>query len=316
MAETVQTVKNVATWSEEAGYDGILVYTDNRLVDPWITSQAIIEVTEKLTPLIAVQPIYMHPYSVAKMIWTIAHLTGRKVFLNMLAGGFLNDLTSLGDQTPHDERYNRTVEYTQILSHLLRSSTPLTFDGKYYKTKNLKLNSPLPEDLQPGILLSGSSDSGLAASRKLGAVAVQYPEPPGDYKSPVSGDSIDYGIRIGVIARSSAEEAWSIAERRFPEDKKGQIAHNLSMKVSDSKWHETLSDIAERETGETYWLRPFKNYQTFCPYLVGEYSDVAEILKSYLDLGYSTFIMDVPAESADFEHTARAFELATKAAAG
>jgi alkanesulfonate monooxygenase len=32
-------VEAVARWSEAAGCRGILVYTDNRLVDPWLVSQ-------------------------------------------------------------------------------------------------------------------------------------------------------------------------------------------------------------------------------------------------------------------------------------
>src|SRR2546430_4749483 len=32
-------------WSEDAGCRGILVYTDNRLVDPWLVAQLIVENT-------------------------------------------------------------------------------------------------------------------------------------------------------------------------------------------------------------------------------------------------------------------------------
>src|SRR5947208_15942544 len=38
----VQHVIDVARWSEEAGCQGILVYTDNSLIDPWLVSQIII----------------------------------------------------------------------------------------------------------------------------------------------------------------------------------------------------------------------------------------------------------------------------------
>jgi alkanesulfonate monooxygenase len=34
-----------------------------------------------------------------------------------------------------------------------------------------------------------------------------------------------------------------------------------------------------------YWLRSFENYKTFCPYLVGSYSTVAEELARYIALG-------------------------------
>ena len=36
-------VVDVARWSEQAGCRGILVYTDNSTVDPWLVSQIIIQ---------------------------------------------------------------------------------------------------------------------------------------------------------------------------------------------------------------------------------------------------------------------------------
>src|SRR6202049_3843661 len=164
----VQQIINVAHWSEEAGCTAILVYTDNSLVDPWLVSQIILQNTKKLCPLIAVQPVYMHPYSVAKMVASFGHLYGRRIYLNMVAGGFKNDLIALNDTTPHDERYTRLVEYTTIIKQLLSSPGPVTFEGKFYKVDNLKMTPPLAPELFPGILMSGSSDAGLAACRAGG----------------------------------------------------------------------------------------------------------------------------------------------------
>src|SRR5579871_5092718 len=95
----LKQVIDVARWSEEHGCEGILVYTDNRIADPWLVSQIIIENTERLSPLVAVQPIYLHPYSVAKMVSSLGFLYRRRLYLNMVAGGFVNDLTSLDDTT-------------------------------------------------------------------------------------------------------------------------------------------------------------------------------------------------------------------------
>jgi len=81
-------VTDIARWSEQYGCKGILVYTDNSLVDAWLVSQIIIQNTEKLCPLVAVQPVYMHPYSVAKMVASFGYLYSRRIYLNMVAGGF------------------------------------------------------------------------------------------------------------------------------------------------------------------------------------------------------------------------------------
>ena len=49
--EYARRVADVGRWSEEAGCHGILVYTDNGIVDPWLVAQRVIEATEALRPL-------------------------------------------------------------------------------------------------------------------------------------------------------------------------------------------------------------------------------------------------------------------------
>src|SRR5213075_2334425 len=143
----LENVIDVARWSEEAGCEGILIYTDNSLVDPWLVSQIIIQNTSHLYPLVAVQPTYMHPYSAAKMVASLGHVYRRGVYLNMVAGGFKSDLAAINDCTPHDKRYARLVEYTVIVKELLLGLSPLTFHGEFYAVDKLRLVPPLPSDL-------------------------------------------------------------------------------------------------------------------------------------------------------------------------
>src|SRR2546426_10889110 len=164
----------------------------------------------------------------------------------------------------------------------------------------------------PGVLVSGSSDAGMDTARQLRATAVEYPKPPADYASAASADVASRGIRIGIIARSEDTEAWSVARARYPEDRKGQLTHQLAMKVSDSSWHRQLSDIKNTgsETENPYWLVPFQNYKAMCPYLVGSYDRVADEVGRYVDIGYRTFILEAPANADDMRHTGVVFERA------
>jgi alkanesulfonate monooxygenase len=312
----LEQVAEVARWSEEAGCRGILVYSDNSLADPWLVAQLIIQATETLCPLVAVQPVYLHPFSAARIIATLGHLHGRRVYLNVLAGGFKNDLVALNDTTPHDERYERTVEYTLIVKRLLSDSGPVSFEGRYYQVRNLRLAPSLPRELLPGMMISGSSPAGLAAARTIGATAVQYPEPADEMAGEQRPEGIETGIRVGIIARDTAEAAWEVAHRRFPEDRKGQMAHRLAMKVSDSHWHHRLSELDEQPaSGESpYWLGPFQNYKTFCPYLVGSYRRVAEELARYIGLGSKAFVLDIPPSKEELDHIGIVFREALGAA--
>ena len=311
-ADYRRQVADVARWSEQNGCRGILVYTDNSLVDPWLVSQIIIEHTAELCPLVAVQPAYSHPYTVAKMAASFGFLYGRRIYLNMVAGGFANDLLALNDTTAHDRRYDRLTEYTRIVRHLLTGSAPLTFSGEFYTVDKLRMTPPLPAELRPGIFVSGSSAAGLACAAATGATAIRYPKPARDYDDEPITDGIPSGIRVGIIARESSAEAWRTARQRFPEDRKGQLTRQLATKVSDSSWHKELTAMGEENSSESpYWLVPFQNYKTMCPYLVGSYAEVGNELARYIEAGCHTFILDIPPAEGELRHTNQAFASAS-----
>jgi alkanesulfonate monooxygenase len=303
-------VADVARWSEEAGCEGILIYTDNAIADPWLVAQLVVSATKRLCPLIAVQPLYLHPYSAAKMVATFAYLHDRRVYLNLVAGGFRLDLFALGDRESHDARYGRAIEYGEIIADLVRGRS-VTKHGVYYVVENLKLAPAVPREHLPGMMMSGSSPAGFAAARALGATAVKYPRAPED-EDDLRESGVDCGIRIGIVTRETTEEAWRVALGRFPEDRAGQIAHQYAMQVSDSHWHRQLAQLAEETAARDlpYWLGPFENYKTFCPYLVGSYDRVADEISRYVALGFRTFILDIPPSSEELEHTGIAFSRA------
>jgi len=307
----VRNVIQVAQWSEEANCEGILIYTDNSLLDPWLIAQIILQNTRRICPLVAVQPAYMHPYSVAKMVTSLAHLYGRRVYLNMVAGGFKNDLIALNDTTPHDKRYARLVEYTTIIMELLREDKAVSYAGEFYVVDKLRMVPALPPELFPGVLVSGSSEAGIAAARVLGATAVKYPQPADCEPADANGGS---AIRVGIIARQQDSDAWQTAFERFPVDRKGQLTHQLAMKTSDSVWHQQLSGMARVENANhsPYWLHPFETYKTFCPYLVGSYESVAGELAKYVRNGYQTVILDIPPSKEELAHIKCVLQLASR----
>jgi alkanesulfonate monooxygenase len=305
-------VTELARRSEEAGCEGILVCNDNGLVDPWLTAQVIIEATRRLAPLVAVEPSYMHPYTTARMVTSLGFLYGRRVHLNMAAGGFSNDLAAPDDESPHDERYARLIEYISIVQRLLGTVEPPAFEGRYYKVTNSGVAPPLPAMLKPIVLLSGTSQAAVNAARALGAIAVEYPKPCGEYAED-DMQHRDNGIRIGIIARADEGDAWRVARSRFPEGRKGPIMHEAAMKGSSSSRCKQLSEQGKTDTTEENpcWLVPFETPENFCPYLVGSYDCVADEVARYLDRGYRTFVVDVPASPEEMRHIGAVFERAT-----
>ncbi|MFB8031151.1 LLM class flavin-dependent oxidoreductase [Streptomyces sp. NPDC056465] len=310
-----ETVRRAARAAEAAGFTGALVYSDNNTVDPWVVAQEVLAATADFVPLVALQPLYVHPYAVAKKIATYASLYGRRIALNLVAGGSVGDLAALCDENgAHDDRYRRLTEYAQLVGLLLAGDGPVTFEGDYYRVRSLPLSPALPAHLAPELFISGSSDAGRRAGRTLGAVPVRYPLPPGTGTRGTGGDPGGGGVRIGVIARDTDQEAWSVAHERFPATRAGRLAQRAARGVSDSRWVADLSTADEFPGGpdSPYWMGPFLNHATYCPYLVGSHEKVEHEIRSYVDSGCGTFVLDTARADDDYARTAAVFHRALK----
>jgi alkanesulfonate monooxygenase len=281
-------IVDVARWTEAAGYRGLLIHTDNTLIDPWAVAQALIARTASLVPLVTVQPVYAHPFTVARMVSTIWFMYGRPVDLNLVTGGSAVHLRALGDVLEPEERFARLGEYATVVRRLLGDRTPVTHIGRFYRLHRAAVQPSLPPRMAPRLLVSGSSPACVGVQRALGAVRMGYPP---DLTRPesVTANLGGTGIRVGVIARDTRTEAWRTAHRRFP----GELS------TSDSP----------------YWTYPFHAHRTFCPYLVGSYAEVGDLLARYVGQGLDTVVLDVPVEEDDLHHADLALRRASLAAA-
>ncbi len=302
-------VIDTAVWSEHYGFEGTLVYANNSLADGWSVAQVILEHTKSLTPLVAVNPVYYPPYTLAKKIASLVFMYNRRVDINWIAGGFKNDLKSLGDETPHDERYERLIDYATLMRGLLTTEKGLfSHSGNYYQVDKAKLLPKISHEMIPVELISGTSEAGLAAAKQLNATKVKYAKPIEDYANIKPDKNFDLGIRFGIIARETSEDAWRVANERFPDDKMGEMTHILASNTSDATWHKELSKLDKNIDRDIYWLKPFHTYKTFCPYLVGSCSDVAKELAEYVKLGHTSVILDIMPNEEDFSNCYKVFK--------
>ena len=306
-ADYLKEVAEVARWADDDGWEALLVYTDHRMADPWLVSQLVLQATKTLRPLLALQPIYAHPFTIAKSISSFAYLYGRQVYLNMVAGGFPQDLEALCDTTPHDQRYDRLVEYAKIIQSLLTNPALTSFDGHFYKVKNLRLPVPFPKDLVPAFTVSGSSPAGLAAARTLGARAIQYLRPSQDYAGATFDPTLSYGTRLGIIVRDDGAEAWRVAHARFPDAPELRAIRKYAASISDSVWVKELEREVTVPAGHPYWLGPYRTAKGNSPFLVGDAKTVARELASYMKLGIGTFLLEPPVDAADSKRITQVF---------
>ena len=308
--EYIGMLNDAVEWAEQDGWEALLIYTSNGLADPWVIAQLILQNSAKVSPLVAVQPFYAHPFSIANKILTLALLFNRPVYMNYVAGDYPLDREALCDDIHHDKRYTRLVEYGVLINRLLSSRTPVSAIGEFYKANGLSLFSSLPASLLPRVLVSGSSAAGMHSARTLNACAIQYPKPSYEYQSVILDPAISFGLRIGIVARESRSEAWAVAKQRFPDSQDGAFARKFASAASDSVWVKELGKRTVFTESHPYWLGPFQNSLSACPFLVGSLDEVAGELAAYMRAGFRTFLLETPENRADSEMISEVFRLA------
>lgn len=172
-------VKN-ATEAENAGFDGLFV---SEHFNPWVadlgasgfafaTLGAIAAKTKKIELATGVvTPLFrFHPAVIAQAAATIDRLSNGRFTLGVGTGEAINEI-ALGYEFPkYDERSQRMVEALEIMEKLLNGKT-LTFNGKYYKTKDAKLYSP-PLHRVPIYMAAGGTKSAEIAAKYSDGIIV------------------------------------------------------------------------------------------------------------------------------------------------
>jgi alkanesulfonate monooxygenase len=302
-AKYADELMRIAHFADRNGFEGILLFAGNDVfVEPWSMAQHILAHTRLCAPLIAVNPVYLHPFTAAKLISSFALLYGRKVYLNMITGTALSDLHGLGDEQSHAERYARLGEFIAVVRQLLASTRPVSFRGRFYTTNNLQIWPRLPAELMPEFLIAGQSDDARRVAAEMACLMMQML--PSDLERGITAP----GLNFGMFARESREEARRAARLRFQDSDDNRELFKLTMENTDSVWKRRLGDQEQdgaiHDNG--YWLLPFLTFQADCPYLVGSYAEIGAKLRSFAELGVGNIILDLVADEEELDHVCKA----------
>ncbi|MBP1996353.1 FMN-dependent oxidoreductase (nitrilotriacetate monooxygenase family) [Paenibacillus eucommiae] len=150
--------------------------------DPTYAVPAMAAVTEHLSFAVTVSLTYEHPYSLARKMSTLDHLTGGRMGWNMVTSNLESAARNYGldKQIQHDERYDRGDEYLEVCYKLWQASWEedavvrdmankmytnpakvhdIRHEGKYFKVPGIHLCEPSPQRT-PVLFQAGSSDRG------------------------------------------------------------------------------------------------------------------------------------------------------------
>nr|BCJ78239.1 flavin-dependent oxidoreductase [Niallia circulans] len=312
--EFMENSVKIARLSDAYGIVGSLSFFNHSVLDPWAVSSVIMQQTERHVPLIALQPYMYPPYTAAKLIQSLTYLYNRRIDLNMITGAVTGELQQTGGYIDHSSRYKKLHEYVRVLRLLLEAGGPVSFRGEYYELNNLEFKPSLGDrTLFPKIFMSGSSEEGLEAGLKAADYVVTHPGPlehfERHFSSRVQGTPAQSAIRIEIIARETAGEAWEAARARYPANRQGAIQLRMKKK-SESSWQRTLAELAlASETyDDVFWMGGYMNGGIYSPVLVGDYETVAAYLNGYYKLGVKAVLLGSMYSEEDFVHFSRVKE--------
>jgi alkanesulfonate monooxygenase len=295
--------------SEAHGFTGVLIFSGHDTpIEPLVVANTLLARTRHICPLVAVNPVYMHPYTVAKTIASFTQLYERQIYLNLVTGASKRFLASIDGLLPHDDRYLRLAEFAQIVQSLCRCEGLTSLHGQFYHVSALQLQPRISEHLQPDYMVAGESDAARKCAEQLGAVGLFML----GRQNPMATSSRQ-GVHLGVIVRETDEQAEAAARAMFPEAEFDTELAQAIWRHSDSHWKQRLIDQASLGAGDIAgaWLTPFRLGRADCPYVVGGVHHVARVLNELCGAQTAWLVLDIPATEIDFFHAARACELLT-----
>jgi alkanesulfonate monooxygenase len=294
---------DVARAADRLGFESVLTPTGTWCEDAWITTAALAPLTSRLKFIVAFRPDTVSPTLAAQMAATYQRVSGGRLYLNVVNGGDDEEQRRYGDWLGHDHRYARTDEFLSILRGAW-SGAPYDFEGEYYRVAGATVGR-VPEPA-PRIFLGGASDAAAQVSAHHADVHLAWGEPPFAVaeqldkvriRAQKADRSVEFGIRLHVITRDTAEKAWAEADRLLA----AMDPHAIS--VAQERFRKSVSvgqrRMAALHGGRTDGLEIYPNLwagfgllrRHAGTALVGSHEQVAERIAEYRGLGIDHFIL-------------------------
>jgi alkanesulfonate monooxygenase len=300
---TLSYLGQIARSAEQLGFEGALTPTGVWCEDAWLATAMLAEATERLKFLVAFRPGLASPTLSAQMAATFQRYSGGRLLLNVVTGGESVEQRAYGDFADKAARYERCGEFLDIVSQLWTGAT-VDFDGRHLRVEGARL-ARLPDPV-PDLYFGGSSaEAGPVAARHTN-VYLTWGEPPDavgrklrwiEGLAAAQGRSVRFGIRLHVITRDTAEDAWRQADKLLEGVDEAMIRTvQEGLATSES---EGLRRMRELHGGSRDGLEIHPNLWAGVGLvrggagtaLVGSHAEVADRIEEYAALGISEFIM-------------------------
>lgn len=301
---TLNYLKQVAQAADSLGYHGVLIPTGRSCEDSWVVASALAPLTERLRFLVAIRPGIISPTVSARMAATLDRLSGGRLLINVVTGGDPDENRGDGIHLSHSERYEVTDEFLRIWRQVLQGES-VDFVGKHLNVQNAKALYPPIQKPYPPLYFGGSSEAAHDLAGEQIDVYLTWGEPPAAVAAKIAdvreraarhGRTVKFGIRLHVIVRPTAAEAWSAADALIAHIDDATIAAaQQSFARFDSEGQRRMASLhgGRRDNlvvAPNLWAGVGLVRGGAGTALVGSPEQVAERIKEYADLGIDSFI--------------------------
>ncbi|MEA2235217.1 MAG: alkanesulfonate monooxygenase [Solirubrobacteraceae bacterium] len=299
----IEYLSQVAKAADHLGFEGVLTPTGTGCEDSWLTTAALTRDTERLKFLVAFRPGFISPTLAAQQAGTFQRISGGRLLLNIVTGGDADEQRRFGDWLDHDSRYERTAEFLTVLRGAWEEK-PFDFEGAHYKVEGAttrKAPSPIPD-----IFFGGASDAAEVVAAEHCDVYLTWGEPPSlvaerldrmRSRAATAGRELRFGIRLHVISRDRAEDAWAVTERMLDAmpDNVIQLAQR-NFAATESVGQQRMAALhggsrASLLVAPNLWAGFGLVRGGAGTALVGSHDEVAERIAEYHGLGFDHFIL-------------------------
>lgn len=318
--------------AEQAGFTFALIPTGGSCIDSWIVGSQIAAHTKILKPLVAFRPGLIAPVLAARMAASLDYVSGGRALVNVVSGGAPADLIATGDPLAHnhDERYERTREFLEIVKEVWTrskrngeqflaanssygSNEKLSYKGKYYQLDGgASLPAPV-QDPHPPLYFGGSSKAGKRTAAETADVYLMWAEPLDWIREQIEEmetlraelkrekgieRKLRYGLRAQVLVRPTEEEAWREAWDIISKVDPAAIERSKArFDNTDATGQKRQNELREQSRNNDFLIAPnlWAGLSTVrgggAMLLVGTPEQVSDRLLEYVNLGISSFIL-------------------------
>ncbi|MFC9315441.1 LLM class flavin-dependent oxidoreductase [Streptomyces nigra] len=300
---SVAYLSRIAGAAEDLGFTGALTPTGAWCEDAWLTTAMVSQRTERLKFLVAFRPGAVSPTLAAQMASTFQRHTGGRLLLNVVTGGESQEQRAYGDFLDKDDRYRRTGEFLQIVRGLWEGKS-VDLVGEHLQVEDARL-ARVPDPV-PDVYFGGSSPLAGEIAARHADVYLTWGEPPAAVAEKIAwvrdlagkqGRELRFGIRLHVITRDTAEQAWAEARRLldgFDTETVRAVQAGLARSESEGQrrmlaLHGGRAD--DLEIHPNLWAGIGLVRGGAGTALVGSHDEVAERIEEYHALGIDEFVL-------------------------